>query len=260
MGYKAATRARVGIVGCGNISEKYVRGMGRYSSLELAGCASRSITAAEKLAAFAGVTAYPTVAALIGDPSIDVVVNLTLPIAHAEVSLAALRGGKHVYVEKPLATTFAEGKAVVDTAEEEGRILGVAPDTFLGSAVQTAAAALDKGLVGQPIGAAAFASYTGAEMWHPDPSLLFKRGGGPVLDQGPYYVTALVACLGFVASVGGYTRFGAPTRRYYVSGAPGGDGDGGGSHACLCMPEVRVWRISHGDVQLRSVGPSSAPS
>jgi predicted dehydrogenase len=125
----------------------------------------------------------------------------------------ALDAGKHVYVEKPMAATVEEAREVLAAAAQAGPLLGSAPDTFLGSAVQTARHALDSGLIGEPVGATAFVRSSRSETWHPDPRAFYGPGGGPVLDMGPYYLAALVNCLGPVAEVSAATRIGAPTRR-----------------------------------------------
>lgn len=123
-----------------------------------------------------------------------------------------------MYVEKPLAANVPDGQAMVQAARSAGLLLGSAPDTFLGSAGQTARAAVDSGLIGEPIGATAFVTHSKADTWHPDPTFLFKPGGGPILDLGPYYLTALVNCLGPIARVAGFTRVGAPTRTVTAPG------------------------------------------
>jgi len=150
--------------------------------------------------------------------SLDVVVNLTPPQAHAAVSIAAMRAGKHIYTEKPLAVTVTEADQVLAARAASGRMLGCAPDTVLGSAAQTARAAVDSSLIGEPIGAAAFVTSSRAEEWHPDPGFLFRPGGGPLLDLGPYYLASLVNCLGPVASVSAMTRIGQTPR---IVTAPG---------------------------------------
>ncbi len=138
--------------------------------------------------------------------------NLTPPVHHAKTITRALEAGKHVYVEKPLATTVADARSVLETAAASGRVLGSAPDTFLGSASQTARKALDDGLIGEPIGVSAFLRHSRAERWHPDPRFLFQPGGGPVLDMGPYYLAVLVNLLGPIRSVAAASRIGAPVR------------------------------------------------
>src|SRR5215472_6317536 len=179
--------AAVGIIGCGNIFERYLSGISRFAELRVAGCADAVQSRADAAAARYGIPAYTSVAALLDDPGVDVVVNITPPQAHAEVSIAALRAGKHVYTEKPLSASLREADEVMAVAEAATGRLGCAPDTILGSAAQTARAAVDRGLIGDPIGAAAFVTHSRAEQWHPDPGFLFRAGGGPLLDMGPYY-------------------------------------------------------------------------
>ena len=218
MTFSSSSPAGIGIVGCGNISERYVKGISRFPLLKTLGCADMYQEAADKLSASTAISAYPSVDALLDDPGVDVVVNITSPVAHAEVSFAALKAGKHVYVEKPMGATVAEGRRMIEAAVAAGRVLGSAPDTFLGSSAQTARAAVDKGVIGEPIGAVGFVTHSKAETWHPDPTFLFKPGGGPVLDLGPYYVTALGNLLGPVASVAGLSRVGAPVRTVSAPG------------------------------------------
>jgi predicted dehydrogenase len=204
--------ARVGIIGCGNISRRYVEGMRRFAQLEIVGCADLVPELAQALAADSGIRAYADIDELLADPNIDIVVNITPPIAHATVTEQAVAAGKHVYVEKPIAATVADAQHMLEAADRADRVLGSAPDTFLGSAGQTARAAIDAGLIGEPIGAVAFVTHSKAETWHPDPGFLFRPGGGPALDLGPYYIAALVNLLGPVAEVAGFSRIGAPTR------------------------------------------------
>ena len=133
---------------------------------------------------------------LLSDPEIQIVLNLTTPEAHAEVSLAALNAGKSVYSEKPLAVTREDGKAILDTAKSKGLLVGCAPDTFMGGGIQTCRKLIDDGWIGEPVGATAFMTCHGHESWHPDPEFYYKVGGGPMLDMGPYYLTALVNLIG----------------------------------------------------------------
>ncbi|MEA4945455.1 MAG: Gfo/Idh/MocA family oxidoreductase [Propionicimonas sp.] len=207
-------RLRVALLGAGNISERYVIGMRRFGQLEIAGCADVVPAAAEGLARRTGIATYPTVEALLADPGVDIVVDITPPTAHEATALEIIGAGKHVYLEKPLTTEPATAAAVLQAAAAAGVLVGAAPDTFLGSAAQTARRALDDGVIGVPIGALAAVRYSRAEEWHPDPSFLFQPGGGPSLDLGPYYLTALVNLLGPVAQVSGFSRIGAPVRRF----------------------------------------------
>jgi predicted dehydrogenase len=206
------TTAAVGIIGCGNIFERYLTGMSRFAGLSMAGCADADQARADAAAATFGIRAYPSPAALLADPGVDVVVNITPPQAHAAVSIAAMRAGKHVYTEKPLAAALTDADEVLAVQAATGRVLGCAPDTILGSAAQTARAAVDSSLIGDPIGAAVFVTHSRAEEWHPDPGFLFRPGGGPLLDMGPYYIAGLVNCLGPVATVAAMTRIGQNPR------------------------------------------------
>ncbi len=155
---------------------------------------------------------YDTMYDAFKDPEVDMVLNLTRPYEHFEVTKGALNAGKHVYSEKPLGANFDEGKALVALAEEKNLLLGGAPDTFLGSGIQTCRKLIDDGFIGEPIGAAAFMICRGHETWHPDPEFYYKKGGGPMLDMGPYYVTALVNLLGGVNNVTGVTKSSFPKR------------------------------------------------
>jgi predicted dehydrogenase len=210
--FDAERPAAIGIVGCGNVFGRYVGGMARFQELHIAGCADllpeRALAAAEEHA----VAAYSSVQDLIGSPDVDVVVNLTPPSAHAAVTAAALDAGKHVYVEKPIATKLADALRLAERARDAGLLLGSAPDTFLGSANQTARRAIDDGLIGAPIGVAAFVTASKSETWHPDPTFLFQPGAGPALDLGPYYITSMVNLLGPIRAVAGSARIGSPTR------------------------------------------------
>jgi predicted dehydrogenase len=203
---------RLGILGSGNIFGRYVAGLGRYPSLKIARVGDIDTGRAKEAATEFGIPDWGNDEDLYADGSIDIVVNLTPPVHHAATSTAALQAGKHVYVEKPLATTVDDGRAVLAVAAETGKILGSAPDTFLGSASQTVRKALDDGLVGEPVGASFFIGHSKAEKWHPDPRFLFQAGGGPVLDMGPYSLAILVNLLGPVASVTASSRIGAAVR------------------------------------------------
>ena len=197
--------ARVAIIGSGNVTHFYLTGTAMFPSLELAACADVDPERAQALADRGGFPAMP-VEAVLADPTIDVALVLTPPAAHAPVALAAIAAGKHVYSEKPLATSRADGRRVLDAAAAAGVRIGAAPDTFLGGGLQTARALIDDGLIGTPLVATAAVSHTGPERWHPDPRIFYAPGGGPVLDVGPYYVTALVNLLGPVAAVAAVGR------------------------------------------------------
>ena len=193
-------QVKLGIIGCGNISEAYLKGGARSQFV-----AVKSVTDLVPAAAAARADAYGVAAvseaALLADPEIDIVINLTVPLAHAEVSHRVVAAGKHVYSEKPFAATFAEGRELMAAAAAKGVRVGSAPDTFLGASHQAARAAIDAGRIGRVVAGAVCFAGPGMESWHPNPSFFFKRGGGPVLDIGCYPITQLVNCLGPVASV-----------------------------------------------------------
>lgn len=197
---------RVGIVGCGVISRAYARKIATFPALDLVACADLVPARAEELAELANIARPCTVDELLPDPSIDVVVNLTVPLAHAEVSAAAIAAGKSVYGEKPLATDRAAGLGLVASAEKAGVRLGCAPDTFMGGGLQTCRKLIDDGAIGEPVGATAFMLQGGPERWHPRPEFFYQAGGGPMLDMGPYSVTALVSLLGPIKRVTGTAR------------------------------------------------------
>ncbi|TFF25122.1 Gfo/Idh/MocA family oxidoreductase [Jiella endophytica] len=191
---------RIGIVGCGNISDIYLINAPRFPAIGVVACADMKPEAAARQAERYGVAAM-SVGELLARDDIDIVLNLTIPAAHAEVSLAALESGKHVYTEKPLAATLQDGIAIVEAAKARGLRVGAAPDTVLGASVRAARQMIDEGAIGRPVlGTAAVLSH-GMEHWHPDPTFFFKPGGGPVFDMGPYYLSALVNLLGPVARV-----------------------------------------------------------
>jgi predicted dehydrogenase len=202
----------VGVVGCGTISRIYLENCTASPLLRVVACADLDVARAEERAAEFGVPRASTPEALLADPEVSLVLNLTIPDAHAPVALAALEAGKHVYNEKPLAVSRADGRRMLDLAAARGLRVGGAPDTFLGAGLQTGLRLLDEGAIGAPVAATAMMLSPGHEGWHPSPDFYYKRGGGPLFDMGPYYLTALVALLGPVARVSAVTRTTHPTR------------------------------------------------
>jgi predicted dehydrogenase len=201
----------IAIIGCGNISDAYLTGAARSQLIRVKSCADLIPEAARAKAQEYGIEAVP-VDALLGDPAIEIVINLTVPLAHGQVSRQIITAGKHVYSEKPLAARFSEGQALMLAAAGRGVRVGCAPDTFLGAAHQACRRAIDAGLIGRPVAGAAAVLSHGMEHWHPNPEFFFKRGGGPIHDIGPYYVTQLVNLLGPVARVAAQASMGDPTR------------------------------------------------
>jgi predicted dehydrogenase len=201
----------IGIIGCGNISGAYLTGAARSELVRVKSVADIRADAAEARTREYGVQAV-SVDALLADADIEIVLNLTVPAAHAPVSLQIIDAGKHVYLEKPLATRFAEAKPVMQAAIAKQLRVGCAPDTFLGAAHQACRYAIDKGMIGVPVAGAASVLSHGMEHWHSNPAFFYQHGGGPIHDLGPYYVTQLVNLLGPVSRVTGQVSTASTTR------------------------------------------------
>ncbi|WEK04038.1 MAG: Gfo/Idh/MocA family oxidoreductase [Candidatus Devosia phytovorans] len=199
-------RLGVGLIGTGNISSAYLKailgkdGLPGFPVLDIKGLADMRPEAAAARADEFGLQSM-SLDEMLASPDIALVINLTIPRAHVEVGLKALAAGMHVYSEKPLGISFAEGKVLLEAANAAGLRIGSAPDTFLGGAHQQARAVVDSGALGPIIGGTAFMQVPGHEAWHPDPAFYYDIGGGPVLDMGPYYITDLVNLLGPVDRV-----------------------------------------------------------
>ncbi len=204
-------KVKVGIIGCGNICGAYFKYMRMFPILDVVACAdldhSRAVTKADENDIKA-----MSVQELLADKAIDIVLNLTVPKAHAEVNMAAIAAGKNVYCEKPLAINRDDGRKTLDAAKAKGVLLGCAPDTFLGGGAQTCRKIIDDGWIGEPIAATAFMLCHGHESWHPSPEFYYEVGGGPMLDMGPYYLTALVNLIGPISRVTGSARATFPER------------------------------------------------
>ena len=197
----------VGVIGCGVISDIYLKNMtGLFPVLDVRAAAD---VIPEKAAARADQYKIPKHGApeeLLADDSIHLIVNLTTPPHHFSVARAALSAGKSVYSEKPLGITRGQGRELLAMAAERKLHVGGAPDTFLGAGIQACRRAMDQGVIGDAVGAAAFCTGPGHEHWHPDPAFYYQSGGGPVFDMAPYYLTALVSILGPILNVRGHAR------------------------------------------------------
>jgi len=192
-----AGAVKAGLVGCGFISDIYLQNLTRrFGGPEVVACADLDAARARAQAARYGIRAAQSPEALFQDPGIELIINLTTPLAHRDVILSALRHGKHVYTEKPLATCMEDADAILGEATKRGLLVGCSPDTLLGGGLQTVLKAVDDGRIGKPLAATAFWSSRGHERWHPNPAFYYQPGAGPLLDMGPYYITALVAALG----------------------------------------------------------------
>jgi predicted dehydrogenase len=197
--------ARVGVIGTGFISRAYLAHAADFG-LEVVAVADLDPGRARSAAEEHGVAAVSAVDELPHRADVDVVLNLTTPAAHAEVTGAAIEAGRHVYVEKPLAVRRDDGLRLVEAAADAGVRLGVAPDTFLGDGIQTCRRLIDAGTIGEPIGGSVVMACHGHESWHPSPEFYYRAGGGPLMDMGPYYITALVSLLGPVRRVSAASR------------------------------------------------------
>ena len=175
----------IGIIGGGDISARYAKCVASSTRFKLVGMAGRGDPTKE----------------LVANPLIDIILNLTPPLAHADVSRLALAAGKHVYSEKPLSHDMATAQTLVAFAEKQGLTLACAPATFLGPAQQFARTRVDSGELGKIIGARGIIMYRGPDLWHHNPAPLFGRAAGPLFDMGVYHISALVALFGPIIDV-----------------------------------------------------------
>jgi len=205
-------KINIGIVGVGYISGIYLENLvNKFEHTNVIACSDlkpERVQAAHDKWGLAKMTNEE----LINHPDIDIVLNLTTPDSHYSVCKEAILAGKHTYVEKPLSLTFAQGMELTQLAESKNVLLGGAPDTFMGAGIQTCRKLIDDGTIGKVVGAVAFMMNRGHESWHPDPAFYYKKGGGPMFDMGPYYLTALVNLMGAVSDVSGMTSTSFPTR------------------------------------------------
>jgi len=208
----------IGVTGIGNISKIYLDNLtGMFADrVKLRAVADIAFGRAEKAAADYGVRAFDTLGEMLKSPDvgpkIDIVLNLTRPELHHTVALAAIKAGRHVYNEKPFCEKPEQAVELLHAAQEKGVRVGGAPDTFLGAGIQTCLKLIEDGWIGRPVAATAFMASRGPEHWHPSPEFFYKVGGGPMLDMGPYYLTALVSLLGPVSRVCGSAQIGLKTR------------------------------------------------
>ena len=203
---------KTAVIGCGFISDIYLQNAATWDILDVVAVADLDMGRAASQAAKYKIPRAISFDEVLADPSIELVLNLTIPAAHSEVGLAALRAGKSVYNEKPLAISREDGHLLLQEARARGLRVGCAPDTFLGGGLQTCRKLIDEGALGQPVGAIAHMLTRGPDHWHPDPEFLFKVGAGPLFDVGPYYLTALITMFGPVRRVTGSARITYPER------------------------------------------------
>lgn len=207
----------VGLIGCGNIATTYLTLSPLFRSVEIRACADIDPAAAKACGEKYGVRAQ-SVEEMLASDDIDIALNLTIPAAHAEVSLQALNAGKHVFSEKPFVLSLKEGRELGALATVQHLRIGSAPDTFLGGAHQRARALIDGGAIGRVSSGTAYVLGRGMEHWHPNPDFFFQQGAGPVLDIGPYYITNLVQLLGPVVRVTAMSA--TPSAKRQILSAP----------------------------------------
>lgn len=203
---------KAGVVGCGYISGIYLSNSKIFPSYDVYACSDLVPERAEKRAKEYDIPKACSNRELLEDPEIEIVLNLTTPNAHYEIAKLAIEAGKSVYNEKPLTVRLEEGGELIESAKQAGVLIGGAPDTFLGGGIQTCRKLIDDGWIGEPVAATAFMTCHGHESWHPDPEFYYKRGGGPMFDMGPYYLTALVNLMGPITRVSGSARITFPER------------------------------------------------
>ena len=205
-------KVNVGVVGCGHISSIYLEVGQTFEILKMAAVADKIPERAQAQAEKYHIAKVYSVKEMLAVPDIDIVLNLTIPNAHADVALQALEAGKSVYNEKPLAISRGDGLKMLEIAKAKKLLVGGAPDTFLGGGLQTCRKLIEDGWIGQPVAATAFWLCHGHESWHPDPEFYYQVGGGPIFDLGPYCLTALVSLMGPVRRVTGSARITVPER------------------------------------------------
>lgn len=197
---------KVGVIGCGNIFGAYAKASETFPQFKIVACADMDVERARAKAIEYSIPKGCSVEELLKDEEIELVINLTVPAAHGPVGLQCLEAGKHFYTEKPLSVSREEARALLQLAQAKGLRVGSAPDTFFGGGLQTCRKLIDDGWIGEPVGAFACMNSSGPESWHPDPEFFYKKGGGPMFDMGPYYLTALTMLLGPTRRVSGATR------------------------------------------------------
>ncbi len=212
-----ARKLGVGIIGCGNISTTYFNFAPLFKGIEVKACADINPAAAKAKAKEFGVRAL-SVDGLLEADDVDIVVNLTVPAVHYDISRQALDAGKHVYSEKPFVLSVKEGLDLKKRAAKKKLRIGSAPDTFLGGAHQLVRDLIDKGKLGAITGGTCHVMGRGMEHWHPNPDFFFLPGAGPVLDIGPYYITNLIQLLGPIASVAALSS--TPRKERVIANGP----------------------------------------
>ena len=205
-----------GVIGTGTYCDHYLRNLGPvYKNVRPVGCADLNTEAARAAAERWNIPKVYTSDEMMADPEVDIVLILTNPASHYSLTMQALKAGKHVYCEKPLATSLEQANEIVEYAEKQGLFVGAAPDTFLSPEYQTVRKLIDEGAIGKVINVTANYVGPGADLWHPNAGFLYKQGGGPALDMGPYFLTTLVSLLGPLDSLFCYANRGWDVRNIH---------------------------------------------
>ncbi len=205
----------IGLIGCGNIAETYFRAQDYFNNINFIACADKFPEAADKCAQQYNIKSL-SVDEILSDSDVDIILNLTIPQAHFEVSKLALNAGKHVYSEKPMSISYNEAKELLQLAHNKNLYFGNAPDTFLGGGGQMARQLIDKGEIGKILTGNFIFAFPGVQEFHPNPESWFQSGGGPVIDMGPYFFTSLVNLLGPVKNVRARGKKFSDQREYLV--------------------------------------------
>lgn len=209
-------KTKIGLIGCGVISKIYLENIRKFfQQMEVIACADMNREKAEQTAKEFGIVEVCEVTDILEHPKVEIILNLTIPQVHYELNKKAILNGKHAYCEKPLALSMKEARELVDLADEKRVKIGCAPDSFLGSALQTCRKLIDEGEIGTPVGATANMMNHGVETWHPSPDFFYQSGGGPMWDMGPYYITAFVSLLGAIKETGNFSGKGFTQRKIY---------------------------------------------
>ncbi|HMD90951.1 MAG TPA: Gfo/Idh/MocA family oxidoreductase [Anaerolineaceae bacterium] len=204
-------KVKVGIIGCGNISHQYIQNMKTFDILDVKSVSDIDMEKADKIAAEYDLKSV-SADELYSDPEIQIVVNLTIPSSHTDISIKTIEAGKSIYNEKPLAISRADAGRILEAAHKKGVLVGSAPDNFLGGSLQTCRKLIDDSWIGTPVAATAFFATHGPEDWHPNPAFYYEIGAGPLFDLGPYSLTALVSLFGPARRVTGSARISFPER------------------------------------------------
>lgn len=212
----------IGIIGAGVISQQYLTNLTAFPDVKVVALGDLFPEAAKARAEEFAVPHHGGVDAVLNNPEVELVINLTIPAAHVEVGERILAAGKHVFSEKPFSLDRESGFQLLNAANEAGLRVGCAPDTFLGAGLQTVRRLIERGDIGTPLTALTLMQSSGPERWHPNPAFLFARGAGPLFDMGPYYLTALSQ---FFGSFNRVAAFGSQVRqqRTIAKGPKAGD-------------------------------------